>query len=99
MRVAVGVIGAVTTAICVLALVLFGLDAVQTRAQVRPEMRTSFHVASITAAVKTLFAAVTFGFLSVSALKGRARGAREGTTARPALIPVEPSRSTTPAGR
>lgn len=98
MRVAVGIVGAVATALCVLALVLFGLDAVQTRAQVRTEMRTSFHVASITAAVKTLFAAVTFGFLSVAALKGR-RNAEEAAPHRPALISVEPSRSTTPEGR
>jgi hypothetical protein len=55
-----GVIGFVGALVCLLALVSFSLDALQTRAQVRPEMRLSFNVASITAALKTLLSGATF---------------------------------------
>ena len=98
MRLTVGIVSAAAATVSVLALALFGLDAVQTSAVVRPEMRTSFIVASTTAAGKTLIATVTFTFLALAALKGRKSAATQSSAQRPALIPVD-SRSTTSAGR
>ncbi len=57
---AIGIFGFVASALCVIAQVAFVLDSLQTRAQVSAEMRLSFNVASITAALKTLLAGVTF---------------------------------------
>jgi hypothetical protein len=57
-------------AICLLTLIMFALDALQTRAGVRPEMRLSFTVASAAAALKTIFAAVTFMAIGISAFRG-----------------------------
>lgn len=56
----IGGFGFVASVVCAAALVSFALDALQTRAQVRPEMRLSFNVASITAALKTLLSGATF---------------------------------------
>ena len=56
--------------VCVAALVMFALDAVQTRAAVPPERRVSFNVASTAAAIKTIFAAVTFLAIGISAFRG-----------------------------
>jgi len=50
--IALGIVGA-------LLLVLFALDALQTRSAVRPEMRLSFTVATATAAAKLLLASIT----------------------------------------
>jgi hypothetical protein len=45
-------------------IVLFGLDALQTRAAVAPRMRLSFVVASVTAVGKLLLGALTFALLA-----------------------------------
>jgi hypothetical protein len=65
----IGVAGYAMAAICVLSLILFALDALQTRAAVRPEMRINFTVASFTAAAKTLLAAATFLGFGVCAFR------------------------------
>jgi cbb3-type cytochrome oxidase subunit 3 len=69
MRRIIGAIGMFVAAICLVALLLFVLDAVQTRAGIRPDMRVSFNVASIAAAMKTLLAGVTFLAIGISALR------------------------------
>lgn len=56
----IGIFGFVAAGLCVVALGMFALDSLQTRAVVRPEMRLSFNVAAITAALKTLLAGVTY---------------------------------------
>lgn len=66
----IGVFGFFASAVCLVALAFFGLDAVQTRASVRLEMQTSFHVASITAAVKMALAGATFFACGLSAWRG-----------------------------
>lgn len=70
----IGGIALLASTLCVLALVAFALDAVQTRAGVRAEMRSSFTVASIAAAIKTLIAAMVFLTIGLGALRrGRER--------------------------
>jgi hypothetical protein len=66
----IGVFGFVGAALCLLALASFTLDALQTRAQVREEVRLSFNVASITAAVKTLLAGATLLAFGLSGWRG-----------------------------
>ena len=66
----IGFAGYASAALCLAALILFGLDALQTRAAVRPERVASFNVAAITAALKTLLAGSTFLAFGVSALRG-----------------------------
>jgi len=90
----IGVLGFVGATVCLLALVSFALDALQTRAQVRPEMRLSFNVATVFAAVKTLIAGATllaFGFSGSRASK--AAGARKSSGAAGGLftLPTAPS--------
>jgi hypothetical protein len=61
--------------ICVVAaLGLFGLDALQMRAQVVPQAKTAFDVASVTAVLKYLFSLVVFAAFAWGGLKA-ARGA------------------------
>lgn len=45
------------------AIVAFGLDAVQARAQIRPDLLVSYQLASLTAEVKLLVGALSFAFL------------------------------------
>lgn len=71
LRRVLGALALVGAAIAVVALGLFALDALQTRAAVRPEMRLSFMVASLAAATKTLVAGVTFIAIGLAALRGR----------------------------
>jgi len=71
-RRAIAIIGFAAAALCLAALGSFALDALQTRAAVRPEMRLSFNVASITAAIKTLLAGITFAAFGIAAWKGSA---------------------------
>lgn len=59
-------VGAFTS---IVLLLLFGLDAFQTRLNVSPEARISFVVASFTAAVKLIFAAVTMTALARAGIK------------------------------
>ena len=56
----IGIGGFAAAILCGLALVSFVLDALQTRAGVNPDVLLSFHVASVTAALKTALAAATF---------------------------------------
>jgi hypothetical protein len=57
-------------AVIVLALLLlFGLDAIQTRANVQPAARLSFVVASFTAAAKLLLALLTLAAIARAGLK------------------------------
>lgn len=65
----IGVGAAVAGALLVGSLAIFALDALQTRASVRPEMSVSFTVASITAAGKITLAAVTLLVTGISGLR------------------------------
>src|SRR5258705_528621 len=49
---AIGVVGLVVAGLCVVALAMFALDSIQTRAAVPPEMRLSFNLAALTPAGK-----------------------------------------------
>src|SRR5437762_3646353 len=55
----VGILALAGAVVCVLGTLLFILDAIQTRPQVRPGMTTSFIVASVVAVMKLLIAAAT----------------------------------------
>lgn len=57
---AIGLVGFLGALLCVLALGSFALDSLQTRSQVRDDMRLSFTVASITAGIKTVLGGATF---------------------------------------
>jgi hypothetical protein len=61
----------IVAAVLLISVALFGLDAVQARKLIRPDMQLSYRVASATAAIKLLLGAVTFLLL--------ARGARAKT--------------------
>jgi hypothetical protein len=77
-RRAIGIVSLVVAILCLGALVVFVLDALQTRASVNPEILISFNVASVTAAVKTLLAAITLlGFALASRQKSSRRGGGE----------------------
>ena len=65
-----GVLALLTAAVSIAALGTFVLDALQTRATVRPTLSLAFTVASATAAVKLLIASVTFGLLGLAAVRG-----------------------------
>ena len=88
-RVAIGIVSIVASLGCLLALVPFALDALQTRAAVRPEMQVSFNVASITAAAKTLFAATGFLLLALSSRQRKLSGATARSAHRPPLLPID----------
>jgi hypothetical protein len=75
LRRTIGVAGFVVAGLCVVALAMFALDSIQTRAAVRPEMRLSFNVASLTAAAKTLLAAVTYFAFGMAAARSAVRHA------------------------
>jgi hypothetical protein len=77
MRKIIGIAALVVATVCVVALFFFGLDALQTSAAVTPQMRLSFNVASIAAAMKTLIASAITLAIGLSALRGgRARASR-----------------------
>ncbi|MGD2069367.1 MAG: hypothetical protein PVI57_11890, partial [Gemmatimonadota bacterium] len=54
-----GTLSGLSTLILLAVVVLFALDTVQMRAQVRPEANLAFDVASVTAAVKMVLVALT----------------------------------------
>lgn len=54
----------IACATVVLSLALFVLDALQTRASIRPDMTMSYQVASLTAACKLLLGAITFALFA-----------------------------------
>ena len=91
---AVGVIGVLGALVCLLALFGFALDALQTRSQVRPEMRLSFNVASVTAALKTILGGATFlafGLSGWRAAKAATGGKSSGATGGLFTLPAAPS--------
>jgi hypothetical protein len=94
MRRVIGVLSFVGAGIALLAIVMFGLDAVQTRASVRDELHLSFAVASVTAALKTLIAAATLLGLGVAARRGPNSTRAKNQSVAP-LIVAEPGRTTT----
>ena len=67
---ALGALALVAVAVCVVAFGMFVLDALQTRAAVRPALSLSFTVASATAAVKLALASVTFCMLGLAGVRG-----------------------------
>jgi len=90
----IGILGFIGATWCVLALVSFALDALQTRSQVRPEMRLSFNVATVTAAIKTLLAGATFlafGFSGWKASKGVGSRKSSGAAGGLYALPTAPS--------
>lgn len=89
----IGGIGFLGALLCVLALGSFALDSLQTRAQVRPEMRLSFNVATVTAAIKTLLAGATFLAFGLSGWKVIREGVRKSNSAAGELftLPTAPS--------
>jgi hypothetical protein len=91
---AIGLVGFLGALLCVLALGSFALDSLQTRSQVRAEMRLSFNVASITAAIKTLLAGATFLAFALSGWQAtRPVGWRKSNSAAGGLftLPTAPS--------
>lgn len=89
----IGIMGFVGAGLCVLAIVFFALDALQTRSQVRPNMLVSFNVASITAALKTALAGATFlafGFSGWRSSRGPSAKS-SGAEGRLFTIPTAPS--------
>jgi hypothetical protein len=73
----IGVVGIVASTIALAALLIFALDALQTRATVPQPMRLSFHVASTAAAIKTLIAGASLLAIGLAALRaGKARSSR-----------------------
>jgi hypothetical protein len=90
---AIGILGFLGALLCALALVSFALDALQTRAQVRPEMRLSFNVASITAAIKTLLAGATLAAFGLAGWRSGRERSRKSSGAEGGLftLPTAPS--------
>lgn len=70
----------VMVAVLALSVVLFSLDAMQSRRMIRPEMTLSYYVASVTALGKLVLAMLTFIFL--------ARGSRLERSTQQSTAPV-----------
>jgi hypothetical protein len=94
----VALIGFFGATLCLLALVSFALDALQTRAQVRAEMRLSFNVASITAAIKTLLAGATFAAFGLSGWRASRTRATKSNGAAGGLFTLPTAPSTMKSG-
>ena len=71
LRRTIGIVCGLGAVICLVATGLFGLDALQTRAAVNPQMQASFAVATIAAAFKTVLAMATLAALAFAALRRR----------------------------
>jgi hypothetical protein len=65
----IGVVAVAGAALWLVAIVMFGLDAIQARPLARPEMRTSFAVASWSAVGKMLLSAVTLFVLGLIGIR------------------------------
>jgi hypothetical protein len=65
-----GVVALVVAVLCVAALGIFVLDAVQTHVGVRANLQLSFAMASTTAALKLVIATATFAALGAAGLRG-----------------------------
>lgn len=95
----IGVVGFVGALLCILALGSFALDSLQTRSQVRDEMRLSFTVASITAALKTLLGGATFLAFGLSGWRAaRHSGTRTSNSAAGGLFTLPTAPSTMKSG-
>lgn len=86
----IGGVSFAVLALCIVALVLFALDALQTRAALPPEMRLSFGVATVAAAIKTIFAAGTFLAIGIAAFRGP-RGRSNEFIARKVPLVLDPA--------
>ena len=64
-----GAIAATSSVLCMAAIVLFALDALQSQGGIQPEAHLAFIVASTTAGVKLLIGAVAFGFFGMAGLR------------------------------
>jgi hypothetical protein len=72
-----------------LTLGLFALDAIQTRVSIKPELMSSFVVASITAAGKMILALVTLLAFAVAGIRaGKAAAAGRESTTSPTSLPT-----------
>lgn len=80
------VVAWVVVAGIVCSIALFGLDALQTRPAVRPEMQLSFVVASVTAVCKLLVGAVTFGLFARACRPSRRAKQGADATAGPLIV-------------
>jgi hypothetical protein len=67
-----GGLAALSCASCVVGIIIFALDAVQSQVGLRPEMRAAYIVGSSTAVVKLAIGALAFGFFAFSGLKRNA---------------------------
>jgi hypothetical protein len=64
-----GGIAAVSCLLCVVSILTFALDALQSQVGLRPEVQTAYVVGSATAGIKLLIGAVAFGFFALAGLK------------------------------
>jgi hypothetical protein len=92
---AIGAAGFLGAVLCLGALVSFALDALQTRAQVQAQMRLSFTVATITAALKTLLAGATFLAFGLSGWRAGRAASRKSNGAAGGLFALPTAPSTT----
>jgi hypothetical protein len=67
---AIGIVAAIGVVVCLGALVLFTLDAVQAKVGLRPQLQRGYLIASVTAGVKMVLTAVTFGAFAMAGLRG-----------------------------
>lgn len=85
----VGVVAAVAGAVCVFAIALFSLDAIQARATVRAGMGVPFAVATLSAMAKLLLSTITLVVLALAGLRAASTPAADD---RPSTLPLIPSR-------
>jgi hypothetical protein len=65
-RQTIGVTTMVLSLLCLALLIIFGLDALQTRPAIRPELRASFTFASVGSAIKFFLATIILFFFGLS---------------------------------
>lgn len=78
-----GLLSLVAAVVVAVALVVFGLDALQIRQQVQPAAQLAFRVASTTAVAKAILGILTFGGFALAAFKApklprREKGSKAG---------------------
>lgn len=64
----IGFLAAAAAATCAIALAVFALDALQTRAAVRPELQSNFSTAAIAAGARVIVSAIVCAVVSRAAL-------------------------------
>jgi hypothetical protein len=94
----VGVASWLVAAVALLGLVLFALDALQTRAAVVPAMMLSFRVATVTAAAKMIIGVIAFAAFGRAGWQG-GRSVRGSSTRRASLVVPAASSSPVAPGR